>query len=409
MQIPERKRTVVILSCLLVLSMVLRVHPQQPTRLSVLEQRKAELQQEIEDARIRAEQLSQDESRQAELLNELGTQISASEQLINTLTRQIRASSAEASQLQEEIAELDVDMDVLDDAVAAYIVGLYKHGRRRPLEIVLGSETFTDAVKRLNGVTILANRQRDDVVRLGEIRDLRIQKRAEVTSSLNQQQQGRTEQREARNNLRNKRQEAQTLLAVISSDIESVRIARDQAQEELNALVATIERLQAEAEARRRRLEARGLRPNIELGGFSEMQGRLPWPLSSPGTVVREFGRQRGRDNTVTNTPGIDILVPGPSTSILAVHNAEVIYIGWLNFLGTVIILDHGDGYATVYTNAIGSQVDIGDPVPVGFPMAHVGTDMPPVAGEEAGHIMRFMISVSGNSVDPAPWLGGAR
>ncbi len=402
MQIPERKRTVVILSCLLLLSMATWVHPQQPTRLSNLERREAELRQQIEDARVRAEQLSQDETRQADLLNELGTQISASELLINTLTRRIRASSAEVSQLQEEIAELDVDMDVLDDAVAAYIVGLYKHGRRRPLEIVLGSETFTDAVKRLKGVTILANRQRDDVVRLGEIRDLRIQKRAEVTRSLNQQQQGRTEQRMARNNLRNKRTEAETLLAVISSEIENVRAGQEQAQEKLGALLV-------ELMAERQRLAERGVRPNIELGGFAEMQGRLPWPLSSPGTVVREFGRQRGRDNTVTNTPGIDILAPGPSTSILAVHNAEVIYIGWLNFLGTVIILDHGDGYATVYTNAIGSQVDIDDPVPAGFPMAHVGTDMLPVAGEEAGHIMRFMISVSGNSVDPAPWLGGAR
>ncbi|MFC1628370.1 murein hydrolase activator EnvC family protein [Gemmatimonadota bacterium] len=404
-----RKRTIALISSLLLLSMVSRVHPQQPTQLSVLEQRKAELEKQIEDARIRAEQLSQDETRQAEYLNELGTQISASEQLINTLTRQIRSSSAEASQLQEEIAGLDEDMDRLDDAVAAYIVGLYKHGRRRPLEIVLGSETFTDGVKRLKGVTILANRQRDDAVQLGEIRDLRVQKRAEVTRSLNQQQQGRTEQTAARNNLRNKRQEAQTLLEVISSDIVKVRAGQEQAQEELSEILNSIEQMQAAAEAERRRRAERGLSPNIDLGGFAAMQGRLPWPLSSPGTVVRGFGRQQGRDNTVTNTPGIDILAPGPSTSILAVHNGEVIHIGWLNFLGTVIILDHGDGYATVYTNAVGSRVDFGDGVQTGFPMATVGTDMPPVAGEEAGHLMRFMISVSGNSVDPTPWLGGSR
>jgi len=404
-----RKQTIALLSSLLLLSMVSWVYPQQPARLSALEQRKAELEKQIEDARIRAEQLSQDETRQSELLNELGTQITASELLINTLTRQIRASSSEASQLQEEIAGLDFDMDVLDDAVAAYIVGLYKHGRRRPLEIVLGSETFTDAVKRLKGVTILAARQRDDVVRLGEIRDLRVQKRVDVARSLNQQQQSRTEQTAARNNLRNNRQEAQSILDVISTDIIEVRAHQEQAQAELNTLVASIEQLQAEAAAARQRNAARGLDPNIELGGFAEMQGSLPWPLSSPGTVVRQFGRQQGRDNTVTNTPGIDILAPGPNTSILAVHNGEVIHIGWLNFLGTVIILDHGDGYATVYTNATDPQVGVNDGVHAGFPMATVGTDMPPVAGEDAGYLMRFMISVSGNSVDPAPWLGGAR
>ncbi len=409
MQIAARKRTITLLSTLLLLSMVSWVHPQQPPQISNLERRKAELQKEIEDARIRADQLSQDENRQAEFLNELGTQISASEQLINTLTRQIRTSSAEASQLQEEIAELDVDMDTLDDAVAAYIVGLYKHGRRRPLEIVLGSESFTDGIKRLKGVTILANRQREDVERLGEIRDLRIQKRAEVTRSLNQQQQSRTEQRAARNNLRNKRQEAQTLLEVISSDIVKMREYQDQRQEELSQLTQQIAQMQAAAEAARQLRAERGLSAPIELGGFAEMRGSLPWPLSSPGTVVRGFGRQQGRDNTVTNTPGIDILAPSPNTSILAVHNGEVIHIGWLNFLGTVIILDHGDDYATVYTNAKDPQVGKGDPVFAGFAMATVGTDMPPVAGEEAGYLMRFMISISGNSVDPAPWLGGTR
>jgi len=399
-RIPGRGGIVVTLSCLLVLSLPSWVHPQQPARISELDQRIAELQQEIENARLRAEQLSLDETRQGELLQELGTQISTSEQLINALTRQIRTSSAEAAQLQEEIAELDVDLIVLDDAVAAYIVGLYKHGRRRSLEIVLGSDSFTEGIKRLKGITILATRQREDVDRLAEVRDLRIQKRSDVTRSLNQQQQSRTEQREARNNLRDRRQEAQQLLNVIASDRVQLQAFQEEALETLNAL---IEQKQAEM----RRLRERGMGADIDLGGFAEMHGSLPWPLSRRGAVVREFGRQAGRDNTVTITPGIDILAPGPNTSILAVHNAEVIHIGWLNFLGTVIILDHGDDYATVYTNAVEPRIEFRDPVYAGFPMALVGTDMPPVGGEAAGYLMRFMISLSGTSVDPGPWLLG--
>jgi len=370
--------------------------------MSELDELQARYQREIDEANQRAEQLAEDESRQTELLQELGTQISSTELLINILTRQIRASSAESGQLQEEIAELDLDMDVLDDAVASYIIGLYKHGRRRSLEIVLGSGSFTEGVKRLKGVTILATRQREDVDRLAEIRDLRIQKRTEVTRSLNQQQQSRTEQREARNNLRNRRQEAQQLLEVILEDQEKTRAAKAESEARLLEITELIM-------AERARQRARGLSGNIDLGGFAEMRGSLPWPLSSRGTVIREFGRQRGRDNTITVTPGIDIMAPGPNTSIVAVHNAEVIYIGWLNFLGTVIILDHGDGYATVYTNAVNVMVERGDGVYVRFPMAQVGTDMPPVGGEAAGHLMRFMIHVSGASVDPGPWLGGLR
>lgn len=391
---------------LLLLGGVRSVFPQQPTSMSDLDRRIAELQRELEEAASRAEQLGRDETQQAALLRELGIQITNSEQLINALTRRIRENSNELTRLQNEIASLGTEIETLREAVAAYVVGLYKHGRRRSMEIVLGSESFTEAVRRFKGVTILATRQRQDVDRLGETRGLRIQKRTEVTRTLDRLGSDREAQRNTRRNLDVKRGQTEELLNEIARD-------RVQLQQHMEQAEAALAELIEQKQAMMRRLRAAGRPVNVDLGGFEEMRGRLMWPLRSAagrGSVVRRFGRQTGRDNTVTSSVGIDILAPpGPEADIIAVHNAEVLHIGWLEFLGTVIILDHGDEYVTVYTNARDLLVEQGYPVLAGYPMAHVGQDMPPVGDEPPGHLLRFSIYKSTTPLDPDQWLEGGR
>ncbi len=404
-----RRRGLVLLIALAAAAGLARAASQEPpVGITDLERRIGALQDEIAQAETRIEQLRADESRQVELLAEIGSQIAASEQLINALTRQIRAGSAEAARLRSEIEDLGGEITRLQEVVAAYIVGLYTHGRRRLLQTVLAGGGFADTVRRLKGVSIIARRQSEDVEQLAGARAERVTMDRRITRTLQELENSRTAQRRTRTNLETARAEAEHLRGEITRDREATQALRQQQEETLGELVR---RLQEE----RRRLAAAGRPGRVELGGFPRMQGRLPWPLSSPGgrgEIVRGFGRQVGRDRTVTINPGIDILAPpGHEASIIAVHNGEVIHIGWMTFLGTVIVLDHGDNYATVYTNATQSEVVVGDPVPVGFPMAHLGTDMTPASGElTAGgesRLLRFMIYRAGEAVDPLPWLGG--
>jgi len=140
--------------------------PQQPSRLEELEKKIERLRRELADAEAREAQLARQQGDTQTLLKQLGTQIVKSEQLLNALAQQIRNNTREAERLQGEIAQLEARIGRLQGAVAAYLVDLYQHGRRRSWELVLGSESFTEGVRRLKGITVVAARQRRDVDRI---------------------------------------------------------------------------------------------------------------------------------------------------------------------------------------------------------------------------------------------------
>jgi septal ring factor EnvC (AmiA/AmiB activator) len=374
--------------------------PQQPTRLEELEKKIERLRRELADAEAREAQLIHQQGDTQALLKQLGTQIVKSEQLLNALAQQIRNNTREVERLQGEIAQLEARIGRLRGGVAAYLVDLYKHGRRRSWELVLGSESFTEGMRRLKGVTVVAARQRRDVDRMLILREERSTAQAEAARRLAALERDRRIQESTRTSLQAKRRQAQQELDRIGRDARQVQQVQQQAQAELDRLIKEL------AEEQRRLAERGG----ITLSGFPQMRGRLPWPLRSPngpGTIVRGFGRLRGRDNTVVTSPGIDIMTDRQA-SILAVHNSQVVRIEWLNYMGTVIILAHGDGYMTVYTNARDLQVDVGDYVPAGLIMGGVGMTLRPVGDEPstAENLLRFSIYKDGEAQDPVPWLG---
>lgn len=396
---------IVILVLLSVLLAPPHVSSQQPATITELQERIARLEREIEGAETRARQLAEDETQQSAYLKELGSQIANTEQLINAYNRDITRLSNETTQLRSEITSLNEDISRLQGAVESYVVGLYKRGLSKGLEIIVGSQTFTDAVRRLKGVTVVATRHRRNVDQLTEVRDQRMQNRTEITTTLNSLEESRTSQSRARQNLNTRKAEAEQLLGRIAQDRELVSALIQESENSLAELLRELLRVQ-------RRLREAGRSIEVELGGFAEMRGRLPWPLFSSrgvGEVVRIFGRLRGRDNTTTTSPGIDIMAPGPNTEIIAVHNAIVLHVGWYAYMGTVVVLDHGDLYWTVYTNVENHRVQLNEPVEMGFPLGEVGLSLRPVGDEPDGHLLRFSIYEDGNAQDPLPWLGANR
>jgi septal ring factor EnvC (AmiA/AmiB activator) len=179
-------------------------------------------------------------------------------------------------------------------------------------------------------------------------------------------------------------------------------------QRERNALLASVRRdkqrqialltgLERQSEELRRLIKRWGTGKAAD-GNFAALKGQLIWPVD--GTVLVPYGLQHDSrlDRKILNN-GIDIGAPMGS-EIVSVGAGKVLYAGWFLGYGKLIIIDHGNGYNTIYAHT--SEIDVreGQQIKGGERIATVG-DTHSIRGAE----LYFEIRHNGQPCDPLVWL----
>jgi murein hydrolase activator len=168
-----------------------------------------------------------------------------------------------------------------------------------------------------------------------------------------------------------------------------------EAARRLEALVRGLARRAPAQRAVARAIPAPAPGPAVGLG---RERGQLPWPAE--GRVVTGFGREaHPRFGTETVRSGIDIEAP-EGAPIRAVATGTVAYRGWLKGYGNLLVLDHGDGYYTLYAHASQILVDEGDQVKGGELVGRVGE-----TGSVEGPRLHFEVRYQSRAEDPQLWL----
>ncbi|MBI5888663.1 MAG: peptidoglycan DD-metalloendopeptidase family protein [Deltaproteobacteria bacterium] len=132
--------------------------------------------------------------------------------------------------------------------------------------------------------------------------------------------------------------------------------------------------------------------------GFAAMKGRLPMPVA--GIVVSGYGKVRHpKFGTLTFNNGILIEAP-EGRAVKSIYDGTAVYTGWLKGYGNIIILDHGDGYYTLFAHLLKTMKEKGDGVARGDVVGLVGS-----TGLESSPGLYFEIRERGVSRDPFAWL----
>jgi murein DD-endopeptidase MepM/ murein hydrolase activator NlpD len=124
------------------------------------------------------------------------------------------------------------------------------------------------------------------------------------------------------------------------------------------------------------------------------------WPLAVKGTITSEFGNRpdpfTGRS---ANHEGIDVSAPA-GTIIKASEAGFVRYAGWGVGYGNYIIIDHSEGYSTLYAHNSRNRVTKGQRITQGQHIADVGS-----TGRSTGNHVHFEIRKNGNLVNPLSYV----
>ncbi|MFN3680785.1 MAG: murein hydrolase activator EnvC family protein, partial [Nitrospira sp.] len=170
----------------------------------------------------------------------------------------------------------------------------------------------------------------------------------------------------------------------------------DRVVEELERSASRVDGLLRELEMRRKALAMRP--PASAPAAASVGRGTLPWPVE--GQIISFFGRQKHPTfNTYVQRRGIEIRTKDGSP-IQAVMPGTVVYADWLKGYGLVIILDHGNGFFSLYAHASKILVSVGDQVAAGQPIGETGD-----TGMIGENTLYFELRRGAEPIDPLQWL----
>lgn len=127
---------------------------------------------------------------------------------------------------------------------------------------------------------------------------------------------------------------------------------------------------------------------------FKVRKGKLPWPVS--GRLSKYFGSTRNANIRWNGW----LLKAKEGTPVKAIHHGRIIFSDYLRGHGLLIIIDHGDGYMSLYAHNQVLLKETGEWVLPDEPIARVGN-----TGGQNDHALYFEIRYNGKPTNPKRWL----
>ena len=272
-------------------------------------------------------------------------------------------------------------------ALAGQMRAAYTLGRQEPLKLLLNQKDPAQAGRmfayygyfgraRAGQIKLIE----DDVQRIAEL-DAQLAAEDAKLAELEKQQRAQLATLEAA------REKRSHVLATLEAQSHS----RAQNLERLKSQQAGLEKLLRELRAAMERLPYEGN------DAFTRLRGKLGWPVS--GRLVARFGDARAGG---VRWDGV-LIATERGTPVKAVCAGRVIYADWLPGLGLLTIVDHGDGYLSLYGHNERLLKAVGEAVAAGDEIASAGD-----SGGSSRPELYFEIRRGGKPVDPRPWFKAA-
>lgn len=150
----------------------------------------------------------------------------------------------------------------------------------------------------------------------------------------------------------------------------------------------------AEAAARRAAPPTAGKPAPVVPKAAALQVGGLGWPLS--GSLLASYG---GKLPDGGKSDGL-LIGAAAGTPVKAVADGTVVFSDWMNGYGQILIIDHGNGYMSLYAHNEALLRDAGDRVRRGDPVASVGS-----SGSSGATALYFELRRNGDPVNPNTWL----
>jgi murein hydrolase activator len=402
---------------------------------------------QLDDLRTKIEKLNRDLAKSEESRSEVSDQLKISEKSISEVNLALRALANDQAAINAEIADVNAKIAASKADIARetalrdkLIRQQYMRGDQDALRLLLNGEDVADVERQLTYLGYVGKARNAAITRLRKAVETLAGLEADARQKQTALAENAAAQSKAREMLVAERKERQKVLQRIRVDIdknrrEVGRLKRDETRltKLVEQIAAEIARRNARQAAERAAREARAAREqrgssdggksannrndtgsgnnrirrpgetveDVADGGFSgrafsSLRGKLKLPVR--GELQGRFGAQREEGGVTWK--GLFIRAE-EGQAVRAVADGRVVYADWLRGYGNLLIIDHGDGFLSLYghNESLGKQV--GENVASGEAIASVGS-----SGGALESGVYFELRQDGKPFDPMRWVG---
>lgn len=349
-------------------------------------------QKQLEQLEIEITQISAEISSATDRQDNLLKQLREAEVDLGTLSREVSQNKAEMTAEQAALSALEADrskqqaaLDKQRERIAQEIRGAWKMGRQGQLKILLNQEDPHAMARSLAYYRYLLTARNTLLQDYREaLHELQVLQGRIDVSLTKLEQRGRTlqkQQAEVTAAQAQRKKAVQALAQSISgknAKLETKQQDRQQLEELLSAIREAVTEL--------------AVPENYK--AFQSARGNMVWPVtgktSNHFNQPRNQGKMRWQGVTIPAQQG---------TVVRAIHQGRVVYADWLRGSGLLLIIDHGEGYMSLYAHNESLTRHVGEWVSAGSSVSTVGN-----SGGAEDHGLYFEVRHEGKPVDPAKW-----
>jgi len=373
-------------------------------------QKAAAAQKQLQQTRARIKSLAEEQkkieaerSAASQALREVDGKVSGTQRSLHTLEAQIAGQQKALDDLREKRLALESSLSRQRAELATLIRSAYALGRHEQLKLLLEQDRMSDLARVLAYHRYF---QRDRQQRITGI-SAELQSLAQVGEQIEAKQAelvaARDKQKSELATLAEQRRERGKVVSSLDSKFRDRKARITALGRDEKSTVVLLERL--------RKLMAQMPKPVVKpskpggatrpalkpSGTGSAMIPTGPLKLPLAGSMLAGFGGVMPDGHKSQGW----LIAGNPGAEVHAVSAGRVAYADWLKGYGLLIILDHGNGYMTLYAFNDALLKNAGDSVQAGEAISTVGS-----SGGQGRSALYFELRRNGQPQDPRSWLG---
>jgi len=330
-------------------------------------------------------------------IQRLEKEIAATNQKIAALNEQMAEVEENLQLTVKELTEAEERVVTRDGLLKSRLRLLYVNGFVSYLDVLLSSTSFVDFLDRIDALQSIVQQDKE-ILELNILDKQTVErKKADVEAQLEYVANLVDQTSQLQNELKANREKKE--VAVASLEIQEHELEEVTEEEERKLMELADEQAKlAKKQRELKKQEEQSKKKNV----VKYTGGQLKWPVPDSQRITSQFGTRThpitGKKHTHS---GLDIGAPA-GTAIVAAASGEVILAQWYGGYGNCVIIEHKDGFRTLYAHirSGGIKVKVGDIVSAGEKIAEVGS-----TGNSTGNHLHFGVYVNNAAVDPEPYL----